>query len=212
MPASAGYHGASSLLSAHFNPADFSSRFFISAFPFCLSSPFDLPLFLFCPPILIPFLRKDKTLLNNVIQGPRILLQFVGAITKRRPSRPGIQHLDMIVSLNYKVYQHPWTGGHSGGGLKDRWMEKMCYGMGREIRGELSAILTKEPGSFRVALQHVFYRPAAIQSYRHGHKGGNYADMLPFWLANCRIKVIKAQRGRRDWTVHACYSSFSFRL
>lgn len=32
MPGSAGYHGASSLLSAHFNPADFSSRFFISVF------------------------------------------------------------------------------------------------------------------------------------------------------------------------------------
>lgn len=33
MPSSAGYHGASSLLSAHFNPADFSSWCFISVFP-----------------------------------------------------------------------------------------------------------------------------------------------------------------------------------
>lgn len=32
MPDSAGYHGASSLLSAHFSPADFSSWIFISAF------------------------------------------------------------------------------------------------------------------------------------------------------------------------------------
>lgn len=30
MPNSAGYHGASSLLSAHFNPTDFSSRCFVS--------------------------------------------------------------------------------------------------------------------------------------------------------------------------------------
>lgn len=59
-------------------------------------------------------------------------------------------------------------------------MEKMCYGTGREIRGELSAILTKELGSFREVLQHMFYRPAAIQSYRRGHKGGNYTDMFPF--------------------------------
>lgn len=46
MPGSAGCHGASSLLSAHFNPADFSSRIFISAF---LSDvflrPLSLPLF-----------------------------------------------------------------------------------------------------------------------------------------------------------------------
>lgn len=51
-------------------------------------------------------------------------------------------------------------------------MEKMCYGIGREIHGELSAILTKEPGSFREALQHMFYRPAATQSYGQGHKRG----------------------------------------
>lgn len=107
MPGSAGYHGASSLLSAHFNPTDFSSRIFISAFLSVVSlrsvslSPS------LCPPILISFQREDKTLLNNVTHGPRILFQFVAAITKRRPSRPRIQHLDMIVSLNYKVYQHP---------------------------------------------------------------------------------------------------------
>lgn len=51
-------------------------------------------------------------------------------------------------------------------------MEKMCYGMGREIRRELSAVLTKEPGSFRNALQHMFYRPTAIQSHRQATKVG----------------------------------------
>lgn len=91
----------------------------------------------------------------------------------------------------------------------------MCYGVGREICRELSAILTKEPGSFREALQHMYYRPAAIQSYRHGHKGGDYTDMLPFWLAKCRIKVlhIQVQRGWRDWAIHSCclfYSELSF--
>lgn len=105
MPGSAGYHGASSLLSAHFNPTDFSSRIFISAFLSVVSLrsvSLSLPLF-----VLPSFQREDKTLLNNVTHGPRILFQFVAAITKRRPSRPRIQHLDMIVSLNYKVYQHP---------------------------------------------------------------------------------------------------------
>lgn len=45
-------------------------------------------------------------------------------------------------------------------------MEKMCYGMVREICGELSAILTKEAGQFST-----FYRPA----YNHtdvATKGG----------------------------------------
>ena len=50
-------------------------------------------------------------------------------------------------------------------------MGKMCYWVGREICRELSAILTKEP-CFREALQHMFYRPAAIQSDRRGHKEG----------------------------------------
>lgn len=125
MPGSAGYHGASSLLSAHFNPVDFSSRIFISAF---LSTVFLRPPSLSFPPILIPFLREDKTLLNNVTQGHRILFQFVAAITKRRPSWPSIQHLRMIVSLNYKAYQHPWMGEHRGdvvGGYRiDEW--KRC--------------------------------------------------------------------------------------
>lgn len=64
-------------------------------------------------------------------------------------------------------------------------------GKGMEIFGELSNVLTKEPGSFREALQHMFYRPAAIQSYRRGHKGGNYTDMLPFRLTSGRIKVAR---------------------
>ena len=110
MPGSAGYHGASSLLSAHFNPADFSSRFFISV---CLFPAISLSLSL-CPPIFISSLREDRLFLNNAVQGPRILFQFVATITKRRPFQTSIQHLDMIVSLNYKVYQHPWTGGRIG--------------------------------------------------------------------------------------------------
>lgn len=82
MPGSAGYHGASSLLSAHFNPADFSSWIFISALlpPFSLQSlslfqSLSLSLSL-CPPILISFQRADKSLLNNVTHGPPILYQF----------------------------------------------------------------------------------------------------------------------------------------
>lgn len=105
MPRSAGYHGASSLLSAHFNSADFSSWYFISVFPSVCLVPSISPSL--CPPILIPFRRKDKPLLNNVVEGPRILFQCVATITRRRPAQPSIQHLDMIVSLNYKVYQHP---------------------------------------------------------------------------------------------------------
>lgn len=125
-----------------------------------------------------------------LVQGPRILFQLVATITKRRPSQPSIQHLDMIVSLNYKVRQHPWRGAtQTMGGLKERWMEKMRYGMGREIRGELSAVLTKGARALqRETLQHVFYRPAAAQSHRRGHNGANYTDMLPLWLANCRIR------------------------
>lgn len=75
MPGSAGYHGASSLLSAHFNSADFSSWYFISVFPSVCLVPSISPSL--CPPILIPFLRKDKPLLNNVVEGPQILFQFV---------------------------------------------------------------------------------------------------------------------------------------
>lgn len=56
----------------------------------------------------------------------------------------------------------------------------------------------RSQGDFREALQHMFYRPAAIQSYRHGHKGGNYTDMLPLWLANHRIKVIH-KGSKRVW-------------
>lgn len=52
----------------------------------------------------------------------------------------------------------------------------------------------------------MFYRPAAIQSYRCGCKGGNYTDMLQ----TIELKsYIKAQRGCRDCPIHSCRSFFS---
>lgn len=81
--------------------------------------------------------------------------------------------------------------------------------MVREIHGELSAILTKEAGRFREAPEHMFHRPAAIQSCRRGHKGRNYTDMLPLWLANCRIEVIHKGLKRVERSVHPCYPVFS---
>lgn len=106
MPGSAGYHGVSSLLSAHSNPADFSTWFFISVFlSICLLF---FPLFHSLSDHLdsIPP-RKDKPHLHNVIQGPQIFFRFAATVTKRRPLNFCILHLDVIVSLNYKVYQHP---------------------------------------------------------------------------------------------------------
>lgn len=53
IPGSAGYHGVSSLLSAHSNPADFSTWFFISVFlSICLL--FFSLFFILYPTILIP--------------------------------------------------------------------------------------------------------------------------------------------------------------
>lgn len=60
-----------------------------------------------------------------------------------------------------------------------------------KIRRELSAVLTKEAGSFREVLQHMFYRPAAIQSYRHGHKGGElqYCCQSDFQTAELKSHI-----------------------
>lgn len=116
MPGSAGYHGGFIIVKCSFQSCWFLLLDFHLGLSACLLPSTFLSLSL-CPPILISFQRTDKTLLNNVTHGPPILYQFFfAAITKRRPSRPRIQHLDMIVSLNYKVYQHPQMVGHSGGG------------------------------------------------------------------------------------------------
>lgn len=72
-----------------------------------------------------------------------------------------------------------WFSGYV---VKHRWMEKMCSGMRREICGELSALLTEEPSERR--FQHMFYRPAAVQSCIQGHEGLNYTATLPFPFAN----------------------------